>query len=232
MLGVFTDYDGTLVPPELVYGEGPGEELSDVLKELSKYVKLAIVTTKDCDFIKSRVPYAHGYGCINGVEVIAGGYVAEADDIREGLRDLASSLSGRVYEKYTHSGRLAGVTVDWRDVGSPPAWLEEALAKAESMGLKVVRYRRHPFVDIYASSRDKGDAVRLLKALLGVTYVVYMGDSENDMPAWRLADVKILVRHEYNAHLREGLISIPQGELVNYLREVLQAVKSHAAAGI
>ncbi|MFN3805508.1 MAG: hydrolase, partial [Pyrobaculum sp.] len=127
--------------------------------------------------------------------------------------------------------KLAGVTVDWRDVGSPPAGLEEALARAESMGFVVVRYRRHPFADIYASRRDKGDAVRLLKALLGVTHVVYLGDSENDLPAWRLADVKILVRHKYNAHLREG-IPVRQEELHKYLREVLQAVKSHAAAGI
>ncbi len=228
MLGLFTDYDGTLVPPELVYGGEPDVEVLDALRELAKYVKLAIVTTKDCEFVERRIPFAHGYGCINGIEVKAGGYVAEANDVRGGLEELASSIGGRVYRKFTSSGKLAGITVDWRDAGSPPAGLREFLARAESVGFRVVRYKQHPFVDVYASSRDKGDAVRLLKALLGVSYVVYLGDSENDLPAWRLADVKILVRHNYNNHLGEGLIPIPQRELANYLREVAK----NAAAGI
>ncbi|MFP3251666.1 MAG: hypothetical protein RXO32_08085 [Thermoproteus sp.] len=41
--------------------------------------------------------------------------------------------------------------------------------------------------------------MRLLKALLGVGHVAYMGDSENDLPAWREADVKILARHGLTA---------------------------------
>jgi len=55
--------------------------------------------------------------------------------------------------------------------------------------------------------------VRLLKAFLGVGHVAYMGDSENDLPAWREADVKILARHGYTLWRkgwknRSGLVSI------------------------
>lgn len=228
-VGLFSDYDGTLVPPERTRVDPkPPEEIDAVLRELAKYVKLAVVTSKACDFVKPRVPYAHGYACINGVEVVAGGYVAVAEDLGGGIERLLPSLrrlDAYVEEKRTTGGRLAGVTIDWRDSGRPPGGLEELLKEAEASGLSVLRYGRHPFVDIYATRRNKGDAVRILKALLGVHYVVYLGDSENDIPAWELADVKILVRHRHNSHLApRGTIPIPIEDLPQYLKEVLNSM--------
>lgn len=228
-MGVFADYDGTLVPPEAARSaRGPPEEVDAALRGLARYVKLAVVTSKSCSFIKPRVPYAHGFACINGAEVVAGGYVAVAEDISrelERLLPLFRRLDAYVEEKWTATGVLAGVTIDWREGGVPPSGLEEVLREAESRGLYVLRYARHPFVDVYASRRDKGDAVRVLKGLLGVEHVVYLGDSENDVPAWSLADVKILVKHRYNSHLAsKDLIPIPIQDLPHYLQEVLNSI--------
>jgi hypothetical protein len=74
---------------------------------------------------------------------------------------------------------------------------------------------------------DKGEAVRLLKALLGVRHVVYMGDSENDLPAWREADVKLLIRHSLNHSLHvPGTIPIKYEDLPHYLEEVIHNITS------
>ena len=95
----------------------------------------------------------------------------------------------------------------------------------------MLRYPRHPFVDIYGAEVDKGEAVRLLKALLGVKHVVYMGDSENDIPAWREADVKILVRHGLNSGFRfDGAIPVSYEELPTYLSQVAENIAETSAS--
>jgi phosphoserine phosphatase len=74
---------------------------------------------------------------------------------------------------------------------------------------------------------DKGEAVRLLKALLGVRHVVYMGDSENDLPAWREADVKVLISHSLNRGLHvPGTIPVKYVDLPSYLEEAARNMTS------
>lgn len=201
-------------------------ELDAALRELAAAVPVAVVTSKDCRFAAERVPYAAAYACITGIEVRAGGYVAVAEDLRaEALGrvlERAVGLDAFVEAKRTGDGRLAGVTVDWRESGVRPAGLDDVLAEAERAGLMVLRYSGHPFADIYASWRNKGDAVRLLKALLGVSHVAYMGDSENDLPAWREADVRIVVRHRLNKGLEvAGAVAGPYDDLPAHLRQLL-----------
>lgn len=228
-IALMTDYDGTFTSPD-----SPDEPLSEaleVLRELAGVVPVAVVTTKECVYVESKVPFAQAYACVNGIEVKAGGYVAVADDLRSGaleaMRANLEALGAQL--KRTSRGELAGATIDWRKRHGPPSGLAEALAQAEKLGLSVVKYSGHPFVDIYASRRNKGDAVKILKALLGANYVIYIGDSENDIPAWLAADVRIIVRHRYNKALSlKGSIPIPQEGLAAYLREVLRGLKAGA----
>lgn len=226
-IALFADFDGTLVPPEMVRRDPSLPlELDLALRELSHKIPLAIVTTKECKFVQPLVPYAKAYACINGIEVRAAGYVAVAEELKsaelERLLASAKRLDAIVEAKRTWDGRLAGITVDWRERGDPPEGLEEVLAEAERLGLKTLRYARHPLVDIYGADKNKGDAVRLLKALLGVDYAVYIGDSENDLPAWAEADVRIIVRHSLNKDLVvEGAVPVAYEELPRYIRRVL-----------
>ena len=230
-IALFTDLDGTLIPPEQVRRkpEVP-PALSQALKRLAELIPLAVVTTKDCRLASTAVPYASAYACINGIEVWAGRYIAVARDVKfsqvEEVYKAALSLDAYVEAKRTWDGKTVGVTIDWRDGGAPPRGLQEVLQLARRMGLKVVEYSSHPFADVYGADVDKGDAVRLLKALLGVKHVVYMGDSENDMPAWREADVKILVRHRLNHGLNvEGAIPVAYEELAEYLAQVVHNIE-------
>lgn len=236
-VALFTDFDGTLVPPELVRSDPSLPlELEYALRELALKIPLAVVTTKECGLVARAVPFAAAYACINGIEVRAGEYVAIFHGLKTAELDRvlrsARSLDALVEGKRTWDGRLAGITIDWRDRGAPPSGLGDVLAEASSLGLKVLKYSRHPFVDIYGADVDKGRAVRLLKALLGVDRVVYMGDSENDLPAWAEADVRIVVRHALNRALPvDGAIPIAYEELPRYIRQVLANLESPADRG-
>ena len=233
---LFTDLDGTLIPPELVRSrpEVP-PPLERALRRVTELIPVAVVTTKDCDFASRVVPYAVAYACVNGIEVRAGRYIAVARDVKfeavEEAYKAALGLDAYVEVKRVWGGKMAGFTVDWRGRGAPPRGLEGVLQLAGRLGLKVLRYPRHPFVDIYGAEVDKGEAVRLLKALLGVKHVVYMGDSENDIPAWREADVKILVRHGLNSGFRfDGAIPVSYEELPTYLSQVAENIAETSAS--
>jgi len=231
-IALFTDLDGTLIPPELVRSRAEvPPPLDAALRRLAELVPVAVVTTKDCGFAARAVPYAAAYACINGIEVRAERYVAVARGLNtaavEEVYRVASGLEAYVEAKRTWHGELAGVTVDWRGRDTPPRGLEEVLQLAQRLGLKILLYSRHPFVDVYGADVDKGEAVRLLKALLGVRHVVYMGDSENDLPAWREADVKLLIRHSLNHGLHvPGTIPVKYEDLPNYLEEVARNMTS------
>jgi HAD superfamily hydrolase (TIGR01484 family) len=224
-----TDYDGTFTDPDSP--DEPLTEALNALRDLAEVVPVAVVTTKECAYVEGKVPFAKAYACVNGIELKAGGYVAVAEDLRswalEAMRARLEALGAQL--KRTSRGELAGAAIDWRRRPGPPEGLAEVLAEAERLGLSVVKYSGHPFVDIYASKKNKGDAVRALRALLGVNYVVYIGDSENDVPAWLAADVRIVVRHKYNKALDlEGLVPIPQEGLAAYLREVVKGLRAGA----
>jgi hydroxymethylpyrimidine pyrophosphatase-like HAD family hydrolase len=60
-----------------------------------------------------------------------------------------------------------------------------------------------------------------VRGLLGVERIYYFGDSENDLPAFQEADVKILVLNPYNKHLVSVLNFdhvVEYGSLARWLR--------------
>lgn len=213
MIGYYFDFDGTLSPIDVDRSVArPPPEALEMLRYLSERYAVAVISSKDCHFLMERLPRVHGLGCINGGEVVGGGYVAVDELIYNGgltkvladiLKMLKECAECYVEEKRTLQGVLAGASVDWRASGIMPSNLKEVLTLAKSRGLSVLTYGNQPFVDVYVTNRGKDSAVRILKTFLGVSKVVYVGDGENDIPAFKVADVRILVRHEYN----KGLIT-------------------------
>lgn len=67
--------------------------------------------------------------------------------------------------------------------------------------LFIQEYSTHPFIDIYITKLNKGNAfetvVSKLKDILNITgKIIYLGDSENDNPAFRKADISIGVNSD------------------------------------
>jgi HAD superfamily hydrolase (TIGR01484 family) len=214
-IGIFFDFDGTLSPLNVCRDDARvRDDVAEVLKELVKYYVVAIVSSKDCYFLRSRTPYISNYVCINGLEILTNDYVVNdsavlREDLVRALEDvysLAKKLENVYVEgKRSLLGPLLGVSIDWRGFEGVPKGLEEVVEVATSKGLNVINYRYNPFVDIYISKRDKGEGVKVLRSLLNLGKLIYVGDGENDIPAFKLADISVLVRHEFNQELKVGV---------------------------
>ena len=65
--------------------------------------------------------------------------------------------------------------------------------------LFVQTYSDHPFIDIYSMHLDKGQAIDAISHMLNLSKeqkVLYLGDSENDNPAFQKADLSIGIRSD------------------------------------
>ena len=119
-----------------------------------------------------------------------------------------------VERKHTSDGILAGLTIDWRNqLGDDWSYYRRAinhflsrivsnLKKAPvPMGVYIQKYSEHPFVDIYSIECNKGVAFDTIISELGYISLdnkgtLYLGDSENDNPAFRKAGISIGIRSD------------------------------------
>lgn len=211
---LFTDYDGTIAPINVARSlSKPPEPIYEKLNEIGKYIPIAVVSTKDCDFLIPRTGFARAWSCTNGLEIRVGGNRHIHEDLpkwQDRFMYLISTIKSidefrDVYLEIKHVGDLiGGLGIDWRTRGSINAEALNRIIKiAYELGFKVIRYRGHPFIDVYPGIQvDKGYAVMRLRELMGVKGpIMYMGDSENDIPAMRVVEYPIGIRHRYN----EGL---------------------------
>ena len=107
---------------------------------------------------------------------------------------------------------LAGITIDWRriedwksfKVESEPH-LKKLIRKKQrevSPKLHIQTYTTHPFIDVYAVKCDKGMAFDCVASQIPTSIerklqnIMYLGDSENDNPAFRKAAVSIGVHSD------------------------------------
>lgn len=117
-----------------------------------------------------------------------------------------------VERKYTSDGILAGLTIDWRHLGD---WSYYSAGIGHFIGRMVAnlrkppvpvdiyiqKYSTHPFIDIYGIECNKGltfDTVisELADISVDSRSVLYLGDSENDNPAFRKAGISIGIRSD------------------------------------
>ena len=119
-----------------------------------------------------------------------------------------------VEHKHTSEGILAGLTVDWRHhliddwsyyKGAINNLISRMVANLKKppvpIDVYVQKYSTHPFVDIYGAECNKGmafDTVISERTNISVDgkAVLYLGDSENDNPAFRKAGISIGIRSD------------------------------------
>jgi HAD superfamily hydrolase (TIGR01484 family) len=138
------------------------------------------------------------------------------------LRNILDTLQNQNYtdilveEKYTSDKEiLIGLTIDYRHVENWQSLKEntepiirEIIQKSVNANTRnlffkdqpfIQSYSSHPFLDVYGVNCDKGLAFDSVLSQLEEkreTNVIYLGDSENDNPAFRKSDISIGIRSE------------------------------------
>jgi HAD superfamily hydrolase (TIGR01484 family) len=224
---VLSDYDGTLAPEDVpLDSSGVPKEIGDSLLRLSASLPVAIVTSKDYDFIRPRTPFARAWACVSGLEIV----------LSDGRRFADEKGSGRLLDglKLARRARVPGVkfelkrstakdllafSIDWRGASSPPrAFIGTAASELRRMGLTVVHDPAQPYLDVFGARPDKGRAVRELKRLLAVSgNILFLGDSVADNPAFREAEVAVCVAHGQDLEKVSSAFVIRQDELADFL---------------
>lgn len=154
------------------------------------------------------------------------------------LRHLAADIASKftdieIEHKFTLDGFLAGITLDWRNQKdwtkystSLPAYIKDVLSYEPYCfvpSLHLQTYKSHPFVDVYAVECNKGFGfdciVEELKYHRSMGDILYLGDSENDNPAFGKAgfSVGVVSDARLNSDL-ECKFVIDYGQLLNFLR--------------
>jgi HAD superfamily hydrolase (TIGR01484 family) len=123
---------------------------------------------------------------------------------------LLSSIAGiistkfkdlKVEHKFTFQGNLlAGITIDWRHLRDWGSIRKEVksfitnliLENQNPFQLYLQPYSTHPFVDVYSAKCTKSAAFDMVSKLLDIDKnIMYLGDSENDNPAFQKADISV-----------------------------------------
>jgi hydroxymethylpyrimidine pyrophosphatase-like HAD family hydrolase len=158
--------------------------------------------------------------------------VSISDRISMKFRDVS------IYRKITRNGNLlAGITIDWRglnDWNSIRNEIEQEVFETideinTQTSLFVQRYSTHPFIDIYSAVCSKEIAIDNTTKIIHDSpkfrnqNILYLGDSENDNPAFRKADISIGVRSDERLNPKldcQYLINFSQ--LPKFLRNLLK----------
>ena len=237
---IFSDYDGTLSQLESRREEAV---LSPILRRLltkvSKHITLGIVTTKDLSFIRERVPFAHGISASCGLEMQVGERTTLDERVYEPHQTLENAyqevlkrvLQARdnlvIERKESDDEHLIGFCLDWRlarDWDEAKRIAVPLLDYARKQGLYVVESDVSPFANVFPMKIDKGEAFEKLKKELGVQgAVMYLGDSEADDPAFRLAEVSIGVKHRRIMPKLQCKYRVEFFELENLLTELIDS---------
>jgi trehalose-6-phosphatase len=127
-----------------------------------------------------------------------------ADEILLDFKDVS------IERKYiSNNETLAGITIDWRHLQDWQSFkktseplLKKAIEKQQKLSfngntLYIQTYATHPFIDVYAVKCDKGIAFDNIASEISYVkgkeekIIMYLGDSENDNPAFKKSDISI-----------------------------------------
>jgi HAD superfamily hydrolase (TIGR01484 family) len=132
--------------------------------------------------------------------------------IAEEVNSCEEFSSMLIERKHTSDGILAGLTIDWRHLSDWSYYRRGITHFVSSMvanlkkppfpvDIYVQKYSEHPFVDIYSIECNKGVAFDTVISELPYSSAhgkgtLYLGDSENDNPAFRKAGISIGIRSD------------------------------------
>lgn len=205
-----SDYDGTISPIDASRIESRVPLQTRVmLRQISGLLPISIITMKDLPFIMPRTPFAQAWSAIGGLETRIGKRVLRRENVEDRLADLSLAINfakshltsdgAEIEDKQDSEGHTLAFCVDWRHAKDPENARHDAERIAtycKTLNLRVIRYEKQPFFDVYPFDPDKGLALReMLNELVIKNGVLYLGDSQTDNSAFRASSVGVGVIH-------------------------------------
>ncbi len=206
---LFTDYDGTLSPINVSRSESAvPHETAAILQEINQQIPVAIITTKDAQFIAERTTFARAWATLGGLEIKIGSVTTAPSCIKskrlqiEDALCLAKDIADNdltIEVKRDSRGTPVAFSVDWRQTTNKAqagVKADRIVAYCKTLSLDVTLYEGQPFLDVFPCPIDKGIALLSLKKKLGVhDGILYLGDSAPDNAAFEEADIAVGVLH-------------------------------------
>jgi len=243
---IFSDYDGTLAPDDVpLESSRVPLRIEEPLQRIASSIPIAIVTSKDFDFVRPRTTFASAWACASGLEIVLSDGTAiehpgKEEEEEQGRLQLQEGLEyvktlgedGVTLElKRSTKGKLLGFSVDWRRTrrGSvPPApsgrFIRDVMVDLAERGLVVLHDSSWPYFDVFGTMPDKGRAIRRLKHLLHVgRNIVYLGDSVVDNSGFKVADVSVCVDHGQDIRSVCSQFSVRYRQLGSFLTSLYAA---------
>src|SRR5215217_3415233 len=245
---IISDYDGTLVPIAHVKDTSTNAiltELEDILGDISAEIPVSVISTKDIEFLAKKVTFARVISCIGGIETLVltthafsriiekrilhadlvalqmNSKVLEA--VAEGIfscKDFSDMLIERKHPSddwsYYRRGTTHFISSIVANLKKPPV----------PVYIYVRKYSMHPFVDIYSTECNKGMAFDTIIAELAYASAngkgtLYLGDSENDNPAFRKAGVSLGIRSDARVNPKlDCSYFLNYGQLSSFLKKL------------
>jgi hypothetical protein len=165
---------------------------------------------KDLSFIMPRTPFANAWSALGGLEIRIGKRVLKKESLEHRLKNISLAFDYArshiteprvdIEEKQDSEGRTVAFCVDWRrteDSKKARRETEQVAAYCQALGLKLIRYEKQPFYDVYPVAPDKGWALQeMLHGLMVESGVLYLGDSQTDNSAFKSSNISVGVIHE------------------------------------
>lgn len=238
IVALFADYDGTLAPRSVSRDESRvPDRLQAILRSIAAKIPFCIISSKDLGFLQERIPFAHAIAAINGMELKIGKetFVSkkfserrpQIEGVFKRVENVVRSISERIIveRKNLSNGETVALSIDWRLCGEQSNYMRPRLngiiASLKELGLHISEFSELPWIDVYPLKIDKGEGFEMVKERLGVSGpVLYLGDTEADDPAFKLAEVSVGVIQERPMRLASDFV-INFSDLPKFLEDLL-----------
>jgi len=236
---IVVSYHGVVVPPSIPrYRALPDEAIIDLLSQLRLRYKVILVAFRSYTAIKRTADAFDASICCNGCEIITPEDIIVPRGIEEYthtilnvFRSLEEARDFTVELRKTRFGDAVGIAIEWNASLSPASQelISSVIGKitrrnSRSKCLTVYTDDSGNYIEIFAPICRRARAIEILKKLMNLKKVAYIGEGLIDNEALRSVDIPIAIVHDLNRNRIDKVFArykISRSQLMYVLKTLL-----------